>query len=48
MNSRMTSTMTSPMMSPPPTARPGDAGTGPLPPVAGDMPPSVGALHYTR
>ena len=40
MNSRMTS--------PFPTARPGDAGTGPLPPVAGDMPPSVGAFHYTR
>ncbi|SCK34765.1 3-(3-hydroxy-phenyl)propionate hydroxylase [Variovorax sp. HW608] len=32
----------------PPAARAGDAATGPLPPVAGDLPPSVGAFDYTR
>ncbi len=32
----------------PPTARAGDAATGPLPPVAGDLPPPVGAFSYTR
>ncbi|MEO5737403.1 MAG: FAD-dependent monooxygenase [Variovorax sp.] len=31
------------------SARPGDAASGPLPPMAGDaLPPSVGAFHYTR
>jgi len=33
---------------PQPAARAGDAATGPLPPVAGELPPSVGAFHYTR
>ena len=32
----------------PPAARAGDAATGPLPPLAADLPPSVGAFHYTR
>ncbi|MDM0106746.1 FAD-dependent monooxygenase [Variovorax sp. J22R24] len=32
----------------PPTARAGDAATGPLPPVAGELPPSVGEFHYTQ
>jgi len=32
----------------PPAARAGDAATGPLPPAAGDLPPSVGAFDYTR
>jgi len=32
----------------PPAARPGDAATGPLPPVTAELPPSVGAFHYTR
>ena len=32
----------------PPAARPGNAATGPLPPLAADLPPSVGAFHYTR
>jgi 3-(3-hydroxy-phenyl)propionate hydroxylase len=31
-----------------PAARAGDAATGPLPPVAGALPPSVGAFQYTR
>ncbi|WP_077003104.1 FAD-dependent monooxygenase [Variovorax sp. KK3] len=31
-----------------PTARPGDAATGPLPPTASGLPASVGAFHYTR
>ena len=32
-----------------PAARAGDAASGPLPPVANaDLPPSVGAFHYTR
>jgi 3-(3-hydroxy-phenyl)propionate hydroxylase len=31
-----------------PAARAGDAATGPLPPVAGELPPSVGAFRYTR
>jgi 3-(3-hydroxy-phenyl)propionate hydroxylase len=29
-------------------ARAGDAATGPLPPVAGELPPSVGDFHYMR
>ncbi len=33
---------------PPPSARAGDAASGPLPPVTADLPPSVGAFHYTR
>ncbi len=33
---------------PHPIALAGDAATGPLPPVAADLPPSVGAFHYTR
>ncbi|MGO4390277.1 FAD-dependent monooxygenase [Variovorax sp. M-6] len=32
----------------PPAARAGDAAGGPLPPVAAELPPSVGAFHYTR
>ncbi|MGJ7510448.1 FAD-dependent monooxygenase [Variovorax sp. GT1P44] len=32
----------------PPAARAGDAATGPLPPVAEELPPSVGAFHYAR
>lgn len=32
----------------PPAARAGDAATGPLPPLAAELPPSVGAFHYTR
>jgi 3-(3-hydroxy-phenyl)propionate hydroxylase len=31
-----------------PAARAGDAATGPLPPMAGELPPSVGDFHYTR
>ncbi|VTU13291.1 3-(3-hydroxy-phenyl)propionate/3-hydroxycinnamic acid hydroxylase [Variovorax sp. SRS16] len=31
-----------------PAARAGDAATGPLPPEAGALPPSIGAFHYTR
>ncbi|QRF57205.1 FAD-dependent monooxygenase [Variovorax paradoxus] len=33
---------------PAPTARPGDAAGGPLPPPAAGLPPSVGAFDYTR
>lgn len=33
---------------PHPSARAGDAATGPLPPQAAHLPPSVGAFHYTR
>lgn len=32
----------------PPAARAGDAASGPLPPAAAGLPPSVGAFHYTR
>lgn len=32
----------------PPAARAGDAATGPLPPLATELPPSVGDFHYTR
>ncbi|CAN7200810.1 FAD-dependent monooxygenase [Variovorax sp. LjRoot84] len=35
-------------VAPKPAARAGDAATGPLPPVAGELPPSVGDFHYTR
>jgi 3-(3-hydroxy-phenyl)propionate hydroxylase len=32
----------------PPAARAGDAASGPLPPAAGELPPSVGAFDYVR
>ncbi|MDM0082155.1 FAD-dependent monooxygenase [Variovorax sp. J31P179] len=32
----------------PPAARAGDAATGPIPPAGVELPPSVGAFHYTR
>lgn len=35
-------------VAPKPAARAGDAASGPVPPVAGELPPSVGAFHYTR
>ncbi|MBT2321604.1 FAD-dependent monooxygenase [Variovorax paradoxus] len=35
-------------VAPTPAARTGDAATGPRPPAAGELPPSVGAFHYTR
>ncbi|GAA4357367.1 FAD-dependent oxidoreductase [Variovorax defluvii] len=40
--------MNTAVVTPAPTARPGDAATGPLPPEADGLPPPVGAFHYTR